>query len=218
MGMHFKDIKYFEEMTDWLLYREEIKSLDLLQLCELGDLWIRSDLHNYTKHRTAKQYFESKGINVTVIDLGIGQDKITEGVLQYDLTKPLPTDIGLFDFIVDFGTAEHIENQYQLFKNIHNICKVDGVIMMVNPSERYSIGSKKKHHGLYHYTSRFYLGLAFFCKYEVVDMREMAQKYNVKLPYRKNFTYVTMIKKENNNFVKENDFKKIAVELGDYRQ
>ena len=226
MGIHFKDIKYFEEMADWLVYKDHIKNLNGLRLLELGDLWIRSDLHNYMAHRLASQYFESKGFEVAVIDLGIGTEDIVlsekrtnKTILRYDLSKPIISNIGKFDFIVDFGTAEHIENQYELSKNIHNLCGINGVMMRINPSDKYSGGYPPKHHGLFHYTHTFYAKLSRLCKYKIVDVREMAQKYwPSDIPGRYNFTYVTMIKTEDNGFPSIDDFNKIAIELGQYKK
>jgi hypothetical protein len=224
MGLHFKDIKYFEEMSDYLKHKGYVGSFNGLRLCELGDLWIRSDLHNYMTHRLASQYFESKGFEVDVIDLGIGTEDIVSSekrtnrtILRYDLSKPITKDIGKFDFIVDFGTAEHIENQYEFNKNIHNLCKVGGIIIRSNPSDRYSGGYPAKHHGLFHYTHAFYVKLSQLCKYKIVDIREMAQKYwPSDIPGRKNFTYVTMIKSKDVEFPSLDDFNKTAAELGWY--
>lgn len=224
MGLHFKDIKYFEEITDWLKHKEYIGSFDGLRLCEFGDLWIRLDLHNYMPHRLASQYFESKGFEVSVIDLGIGNEDIVKSekrtkktILRYDLAKPITSKIGKFDFIIDFGTAEHVENQYELNKNIHNLCKVGGIIIRSNPSDRYSGGNPAKHHGLFHYTHAFYTKLSRLCKYKIVDVREMTQKYwPSNIPGRKNFTYVTILKVKDNDFPSLNEFNEIAVELGQY--
>ena len=224
MGLHFKDIKYFEEIIDWLVYKKDIKSINGLKLLELGDLWIRSDLHGRMDYRIASQYFRAMGFEVAVIDLGIGTDDIAASerktntvILRYDLSKPIIA-IGKFDFIVDFGTAEHIENQYELNKNIHNLCSVDGVMMRSNPSDRYSGGYPPKHHGLFHYTFDFYTKLSALCRYRIVDIREMPQKYWLgSIPGRKNFMYATMIKTIDNAFPSMEDFSRIAKELGDYK-
>lgn len=226
MGLHFKDIKYFEEMSDYLKHKKYIGSFNGLRLCEFGDLWIRSDLHEYMRHRLARQYFESKGFEVSVIDLGVGTEDIKASekrtgtpILRYDLSKPITDKLNEFDFIVDFGTAEHIENQYELNKNIHNLCKVGGIIIRSNPSDKYSGGYFPKHHGLFHYTHAFYTKLSQLCKYKIVDIRETAQKYwPSDIPGRKNFTYVTIIKTENCGFPSIDDFNKIAVELGRYKK
>ncbi len=226
MGMHFKDIKYFEEITDWLMYKEYIKDFNGLRLCELGDLWLRADLHKYMIHRVASQYFEAKGFEVVTIDLGVGSDSVKKSekrtkrlILHYDLTKPIPLEIGKFDFIVDFGTAEHIENQYELHRNIHNLCKMGGIMIRSNPSDKYCGGHSSKHHGLFHYTPAFYVRLSKLCKYRIVDIREMAQKYWPSLiPGRKNFTYAAILKTEDNAFPSLDNFNEIAGELGEYKE
>jgi len=226
MGLHFKDIKYFEEITDWLIYKKNIRELKGLRLLELGDLWIRQDLHNYMKHRLACQYFEAKGFEVAVIDLGVGNDSIEKSekrtkrsILRYDLAQPISLEIGKFDIITDFGTAEHIENQYELHRNIHNLCKVGGIMIRSNPSDRYSPGYPPKHHGLFHYTSDFYIKLSSLCKYKIIDIREMPQRYYPSdIPNRYNFTYATVMKTIDNDFPSVEKFNKVISELGDYRK
>lgn len=214
MGMHFKDIKYFEEITDFLEY----KSFEGFRLLMLGDLFIRRDLHDIMKHRLASQYFESKGFDVTVIDLGVGREEnASKNIWKVDLGNKIQSSLK-YDFIVDFGTAEHIENQYALHWNINNFCKVDGVMLRSNPSDRYCDGCPEKHHGLYHYTPAFYIKLAQLCKYKIVDIRETPQKYwPCAIPNRKNFLYATIIKKSDRYFPSEKEFIEIADELGDYR-
>ena len=56
------------------------------------------------------------------------------------------------------------------------------------------------------------------CKYKIVDIREMPQKYwiNSPVPNRKNFLYATLIKTAD-NFPSKEEFSKISHELGDYK-
>jgi len=55
-----------------------------------------------------------------------------------DLNKPLPSNLTgpeyLYDTIIDFGSLEHIFNIPQAFKNISNMCKIDGTILHVLPA------------------------------------------------------------------------------------
>ena len=100
---------------------------------------------------------------------------------------------------------------------MHNLCKVDGVMMRSNPSDEYGGGAPSKHHGLFHYTPSFYSKLARICGYKILDIREMTQRYWPGfIPGRKNFTYVTMIKSKNNNFADRKLFSTIEGELGRY--
>jgi len=51
-----------------------------------------------------------------------------------DLNKPLPSHLSgpeyQYDTIIDAGTLEHIFNIPQAFKNISNMCKIGGTIIM----------------------------------------------------------------------------------------
>jgi len=59
----------------------------------------------------------------------------------YDLNKPPPSSlIGpeyLYDTIIDSGTLEHIFNIPQAFKNISNMCKIGGTILLILPTNNF---------------------------------------------------------------------------------
>jgi len=73
-----------------------------------------------------KTYFESIGIKHTSIDWN-GQD----GALNLDLTKSI--DLKPFDMVTNIGTTEHVSNQIAVWKNIHNLTKVGGIIASLTP-------------------------------------------------------------------------------------
>lgn len=208
MGIRLKGIKYFEEITSVLEY----KSFDGLKLCELGDLFLRRDTR--IGHRRASYFFRKMGFEVAVIDLGIGHENIEADVLQYDLSKPIVTDTK-FDFLLDFGTGEHVTNQYELHRNIHNLCKKDAVIIRCNPSSRYrdEADMLKFCHGLFHYTVGFYTKLAWLCRYKIIDIREMTNDYGPKDPRRKNHIYVSLLKIKDNEFPSLERFREVEAEL-----
>ena len=186
MGIRYKGIKYLEEIFHITRYTD----FSNLRLVQIGDLFIRGDAHAYgIRHGKAFNYFKDLGFEVKTIDLGIGQERIGPEVLQYDLSKPITEKMGEFDFVIDFGTSEHIENQYNLHKNMHNLCKINGVIIHSNPSPNY--GSD---HGLYHYTPSFYTQLARICRYKIIDVREMTNDYWAKDPPRKSHLYSALMK------------------------
>lgn len=76
-----------------------------------------------------KVYFESIGIDHTSIDWN-GED----GALKIDLRKPI---VGLepFDMITNIGTTEHVSDQEAVWRNIHNLLKIGGVIASLTPLE-----------------------------------------------------------------------------------
>lgn len=71
---------------------------------------------------------------------------------------------GAFDTVVNFGTSEHILNQMNTFKAVHDATKVGGLIMHSLPHVGYV------DHGYFCYTSRFFFDLSGYNGYEVVDM------------------------------------------------
>lgn len=89
-------------------------------LLELGNK--RNDKGTY------KAYFETVGIKHTSVDWN-GLD----GALKLDLRQPL--NLGQFDMVTNIGTTEHVSEQKPVWENIHNACKLGGVISSVTPLE-----------------------------------------------------------------------------------
>ena len=75
-----------------------------------------------------KTYFESIGIDHTSIDWN-GED----GALKLDLRNPI--DLEPFDMITNIGTTEHVSDQTAVWRNIHNLTKIGGVIASLTPLE-----------------------------------------------------------------------------------
>ncbi len=69
-----------------------------------------------------------------------------------------------FDVILNFGTTEHIFNQWNSFKIIHDAAKVDGIIYHQLPGTGYL------DHGYYCYTPVFFHDLAQANQYEILDL------------------------------------------------
>lgn len=59
------------------------------------------------------------------------------GTILHDLNLPLPKDIGTFDLVTDFGTGEHIFDQVQVWRTIHNLTKIGGYIGIIRPEQGY---------------------------------------------------------------------------------
>jgi len=214
MGLHRKNIKYFEEITEFLDY----KILQDMKLCQLGDAYIRRDAKrylskiknmDYTKLGRASDYYRKLGIEVVTIDLGVGPEKVRSDVLKYDLNKPI-MDIGEFDFVMDLGTGEHVEDQFELFRNMHNMCKANGIIIRCNPSIRWG-----KPHGFYYYTFLFYQKLAHTYNYEIIDISEGSGKYGPKMRGLswKHCLFVTLRKRQNNEFLRT-EWDSVDAEIG----
>ncbi|MGZ0080396.1 hypothetical protein [Methylomonas sp. YC3] len=78
---------------------------------------------------------------------------------------PLPAeDYERFDVVLNFGTTEHVFNQWNSFSIMHDALKVGGVLYCVLPASGYL------DHGYYCYTPLFFRDLANANGYEILDM------------------------------------------------
>lgn len=140
-------------------YEESIlKKLNIsysgLNWCELGN-------QTYSG-RPAKVMYTTKGVNHTSIDIN-GRD----GSLPLDLDCPVPKNLeNKFDVITNYGTTEHVNNQYAVFKNIHVMCKVGCIVIHGVPL----IGHWRKH-CRYYYSIPFFEGLAAMCNYTIIYLK-----------------------------------------------
>jgi len=127
-----------------------------IKLLELGNQKI---LYENGTFEIAKSHLSNLGVQHTSIDIN-GLD----GALIIDLTKDLPKELrDNFDIVTDFGTIEHIEKQEQVFKSVHDACKVNGYMIHSLPLNGFWIG-----HCPYHYTEDFPKNLASKNCYELV--------------------------------------------------
>lgn len=104
------------------------------------------------------ELFEKAGFRYNAIDIADGY-----GTTILDLNHdPAPKSfIGAFDLVLNFGTTEHLLNQYNAFKVIHDATKVGGYILHSLPCVGYS------NHGYFTYTPRCMFDLAGYNEYEV---------------------------------------------------
>ena len=134
--------------------------LEPLKMCELGAQNIYE--HGNLYGSVAKHYFQSFGVDHTSYDISVHQE-----CEFLDLREPIDTSlIGVYDVITDFGTTEHIDsNYYQANKNIHDMCKVGGLIIKENPCTGHWIG-----HGYNYVDEQFYKDLSEANGYEILDL------------------------------------------------
>lgn len=107
------------------------KSLDEVSMLELGNQTFQDkDLIRSLKlPDTVKEYWESKGVKHTSIDLNA-----KDGALPLDLSIPLPEKFyNAYDIVTNCGTSEHVDNQFECWKNIHKCLKVKGFLLSANP-------------------------------------------------------------------------------------
>ena len=104
------------------------------------------------------ELFEKAGFKYDAIDIADGY-KTTILDLNHESA---PTDfVGAYDLVLNFGTTEHLLNQYNAFKVIHDATKVGGYIVHQLPSVGFS------DHGYFTYTPRCMFDMAGYNNYEV---------------------------------------------------
>jgi len=132
----------------WKILGKEIK------ICELGNQYMK-----WHPYRVAKKFFLNNGAKEHIsIDVN-GKD----GALVLDLSKPLKWH-NYFDLVTNYGTAEHVKKGiYECYKNIHDICKVNGLMINVGP-----IAGSCPWHSPYHYEGFFFGSLGDLCGYEIL--------------------------------------------------
>lgn len=152
------------------LIEEQLTGNKIKSVCDLG----AQNLYNQPLLPApyAREWYQGKGIEYTSIDTSA-----ENFALPLDLSKPLPKELGEFDLVVDAGTGEHVgrtkDDLYQVLKNIHNLCRFQGIIIRENPKTGNWPG-----HGFHYMTKSFYKA---FCKeqgYQLLKVGEHAAMGN----------------------------------------
>lgn len=95
-------------------------------VCELGDQGMCGE----PTKRLAKVWYEARGCGRYVSIDGNGK-----GTLTADLNKPVKLEP--FDLVTDFGTGEHIFDQAQVWRTLHELTKPGGFIAFDRPAQGY---------------------------------------------------------------------------------
>lgn len=95
---------------------------------------------------SARDWFYSLGI-IKYIAFDIADDSRAKKINLSNVHELEKT----WDIVSNFGTSEHIFNQFAVMKNCHNFTKVGGVMLHVVPI------SSGMNHGFYNYHPRFFL-------------------------------------------------------------
>lgn len=180
-----KLIKSYEE--------EQLRLLNLeykgLEWCELGDQLFETT--------PAKKIYEAQGVSHTSIDLN-GRNGALPLDLSFDITETLKKK---FDVITNYGTTEHVSDQYEVFRNVHNLCKVGGVMIHGVP-----LLKNWKSHCQYYYSVGFFEELASKCKYEIRDLQVLDRSYYL---FPKNLVIATFVRKAKTPFITRKSFESI---------
>jgi len=198
MGINSKILRYEQDVLSHFNLEH-----DGLVWGELGCQTIRKGKRTRV---SAKDFYESRGAVHTSIDInGL------LGSVSLDLDKPLPQKYtNRFDIVTNYGTIEHVNNQHQVFKNMHDMCKVGGIMIHIFPL----VGTWIPH-GRYYYSADFVSRLAIGAGYEVHNFPPI--KSNVR--HGKRILIAVVYRKTNADFISEEDFFKLDLfDSGDMRK
>ena len=144
--------------------RDLTESLGLTgRVCELGS----QDIHfEGGIGLTCREWMEAKGWDYTCIDLD-GH----AGALRLDLNTAMAIDVTgawnhpPFDLVTNHGTSEHVFNQYNVFKLMHDLTKVGGTMLHAVPTPGFG-----KPHGFYAYDEIIFHDLARANDYQITHL------------------------------------------------
>jgi hypothetical protein len=111
---------------------------------------------------SSKHFYECLGIyDYKCVDIS-GEHNSIDFDLNYPLEKAELSERlkGHFDLVTDYGSSEHVFNNVEAFKTMHDLCKQNGLIII---SQAIFGGN-----GYYHYDNSFFDGIALFNNYEII--------------------------------------------------
>lgn len=129
--------------------------LEYKSVCEFGDQQFMY-CFPYAEMSHCSVYYRSKKLKYVSIDTNE-----QGGALGLDLNKSI-VEQGLtdkFDFLTDFGTLEHINDFYMGFKNMHDICDINGRMLHCLPALNYWLEANGAWHGTWRGTLKFFTKL-----------------------------------------------------------
>jgi hypothetical protein len=110
---------------------------------------------------SSREFWKSLGFEYTAIDFDGHRDSIAVDINR----EPAPEDLkGKFDLVINTGTTEHIVNQENAFRIIHDLACANGIMYHEVPAGDWD-------HGLFNYTPKFFLLLHKFNDYRELLMR-----------------------------------------------
>lgn len=143
-------------------------------VCELGNQTLKNSkargeayaslgITPPTELTGTKDWYLSMGFNRYIaIDVNTERDAIAMD-LNVDIVKTYGFD-EKFDLITNNGTGEHVFNQYMVFKNAHDLCRVGGFMIHVLPFYRWV------DHGFFNYNPNLFPCLANQNGYELREL------------------------------------------------
>lgn len=146
------------------------------------------------------EWWRAKGVRYESIDLNAEND-----CLVMNLSKNLGLN-GIYDFVMDFGTSEHVgtngafdwEAIYNCWKNKFDLCRIGGLIISENPKT-----GNWPFHGFNFYTDTFYKKMSQIAGLDLLIIAEIAAMGNIETGWN---IYAVLLK-TSKRFISFEDFK-----------
>src|SRR5580658_9378358 len=133
----------------------------------------RSDTNVLAGAPLAREFWTWLGLNYASIDIDGSPGSIPLD-LNYD---EVPTElVGRYDIVTNFGTTEHVANQLQSFKIIHDLAAAGALMLHVLPA------GGMPNHGLVSYNPKFFWMLGRSNGYKIAFMTMGQSERNSGLP------------------------------------
>jgi SAM-dependent methyltransferase len=90
------------------------------------------------------------------------------GALKFDLNRNIRSEHyfdEVFDLVTNFGTSEHCFNQYEVFRNIHQLCRRGGYMLHTVPTQGWG------RHCFFRYDANFFEDLAAANGYHIMLLK-----------------------------------------------
>jgi hypothetical protein len=153
-----------QQLAQSLFEPQALRQLENLYGAHLTDIGQPSS--DFRNAPLSGRFWRAIGFDYTTIDL----DGSPEAV-PIDLNKGLaPSKMrGAIDLIVNTGTTEHITNQENAFRVIHDFARPGAIMYHEVPGGGHSLN-----HGFFSYTPKFFLWLADTNNYEIIMFKVAA--------------------------------------------
>jgi len=194
MAIRLNSIKQIHEILD--------NHTNVAHIVEFGNAYIRGDARDWITSNKfeldgftqgvgkkgdiiSKEYFQALGLKHTSIDLN-GR----EGCLPLNLCTPISTQqpdlIGTADLLIDCGTTQHVQHQYECFMNAFMLTKINGFMIHTLPKKGHWVN-----HSQYKYTTQFFIELCNKMKYNIIQLKQLDDLIQICIQKVKNSAVIT---------------------------
>lgn len=110
---------------------------------------------------SGRELYEALGFSYQCVDLNPSFESVR---MDLNFDNVPEGQAGRYDFVTNHGTSEHLLNQYNCFKVMHEFCRAGGLMLQAVPFTVYL------EHGFFNYQPNFFSALARYNGYETLGI------------------------------------------------